>query len=92
LSDLGEAYLQLDQTDDALASLRQSLSIWRSIGNRHGEATTLHRLGIVLGSAGNVAQAREVFGQALALLEQLGDRARAAQVRIALTQDVTQAG
>jgi tetratricopeptide (TPR) repeat protein len=85
LGDLGDAYLGLDRIGDAVACYEQSLAIRRAIADRHGEAETLRRLSQVRLRAGAGDEARELLLAALALFEELGDEAQAAELRASLT-------
>jgi hypothetical protein len=76
----------------AVASLREALVIQRDIGDRHGQARTLQRLGLTQQRAGNAGEARELLFDALHLLDELGDHARAAQVRANLVTFTEAAG
>jgi tetratricopeptide (TPR) repeat protein len=67
--------------NQAIASLREALAIRRDIGDRHGQARTLQRLGLTQQRAGHPREARELLSEALHLLEELGDHAQSAQVR-----------
>src|SRR5207237_606819 len=44
---------------------------WRSVGDRGGEALTLHRLGMVQESQKNVDQALDLYGQAIAAYQEV---------------------
>jgi tetratricopeptide (TPR) repeat protein len=86
LADLGEAFLGLGQVEDAITRLEESLAIRESIGDRHGQAATLRRLGQAHASAGNADKAHEFLAQAAALYEDLGDHGLAAEVQADLRQ------
>jgi tetratricopeptide (TPR) repeat protein len=76
LIDLAGSELFVDDYDSAATHLQEALTIWRELGNRHGEAQALHGLGKVawLGKE-NRAEARTRFGEALALYRGIGHEA-----------------
>jgi tetratricopeptide (TPR) repeat protein len=81
LGELGVTYLSLGQLDEAIAHLRAALAIQRDIGDRHYQSVTLQHLGRGYRMAGNLRLAREVLREALQLCAELGEPARAAQIR-----------
>ncbi len=92
LSSLGGVYLELRRLDGALHTEQQALSVWRQLGNQHGEGIALNNLGDIrreLGhlddASGYLADARAHWHDALAIFDQLGDP-RAEEVRTYLTQ------
>jgi tetratricopeptide (TPR) repeat protein len=86
LSDLGDTYLGMHQVDEAIACLQDSLAIRRSIEDRAGQAATLRRLGNAQRDAGDLRLARGFLAEALRLNEDLGDDAKVAEIRAALSE------
>jgi tetratricopeptide (TPR) repeat protein len=74
LSNLGHAHSSLGRADRAVACLRQA-------GDRHGEAEILRDLGDLSRDAGHVLAARRFWGQALDLMDDLGDAPACADIR-----------
>jgi CHAT domain-containing protein len=58
----------------ALGKYRQALEIYRSLGNRKAEATSLYRLGGVYRLLNERQKAIEVYNLALAITRELGER------------------
>jgi tetratricopeptide (TPR) repeat protein len=71
---LGEAYLELNRTDEANETLIRALDLSRDIGYRHGETCSLTCLGISSGSTGHNDVAITCFEQSLAIDRELSDR------------------
>jgi DNA-binding SARP family transcriptional activator len=92
LSDLGDTYLGRHQVDEAIACLHESLAIRRRIEDRAGQAATLQRLGSAHRDAGDPGLARGFLAEALRLSEDLGDHAREAEIRAALSEITDVAG
>jgi len=65
---IGDVHNFRKELDDALASYAQALDLFRAVGSRLGEANTL------LALAPFSENAEEVFGIALSLYEEIGDR------------------
>ncbi len=86
LSDLGDTYLGMHQVDEAIACLQDSLAIRLSIEDRAGQAATLRRLGNAQRDAGDLRLARGFLAEALRLNEDLGDDAKVAEIRAALSE------
>ena len=86
LSDLGDTYLGMHQVDEAIACLQDSLAIRRSIEDRAGQAATLRRLGSAQRDAGDLRLARGFLAEAMRLNEDLGDDAKVAEIRAALSE------
>jgi DNA-binding SARP family transcriptional activator/Tfp pilus assembly protein PilF len=78
---LGRCYLSLQRDAEAMDCLRQALNSHRATGNRRRQAATLRSLGTAQCRAGQRAEARESWAQAVAIFEDLGDSAEAAEVR-----------
>ena len=72
--------------DEALARAygRESLTIWRDLGDRAGAASELTHLGRMALAAGDLAEARAALEEALAVEQELGEQARAAQSLLCL--------
>jgi tetratricopeptide (TPR) repeat protein len=78
---LGRCYLSLQRDAEALDCLRQALNSHRATGNRRRQAATLRSLGTAQCRAGQRAEALGSWAQAVAIFEDLGDSAEAAEVR-----------
>jgi CHAT domain-containing protein/Tfp pilus assembly protein PilF len=65
----------LSQYAQALEYYQQSLRIAQEIGDRAGEGTTLHNMGVVYYSLSQYAQALEYYQQSLGIQREIGDRA-----------------
>ena|ERR1035437_8618304 len=59
---------------EALAACGQALPMFRALGDRGGEATTLNNLGQLYATLGEQQKALEYFQQVLPILRALGDR------------------
>jgi predicted ATPase len=72
-----------DQQGDfgrAIRLHRESLHIYRELGDRKGIATQLAYVGLALSQAGNVAEARTFYEQSVSACRQLGDGTGLARV------------
>ena len=74
LGNLGNAYHNLGQVPQAIASYQQALAISREIGDRRGEGADLGNLGNAYRNLGQVPQAIAYHQQALAISREIGDR------------------
>jgi len=63
-----------DNLDLAYKSAKESLALYRELGNKQGEATSLLKLGTVCINQGNTSQARSLLNESLALYRSLNDR------------------
>ncbi|MGH3255437.1 MAG: AfsR/SARP family transcriptional regulator [Streptosporangiaceae bacterium] len=78
---LGQCYASLGRDAEALEALEQALAGHQAAGNRYRQAVTLKSLGQVQARGGLVAQARQSWGRAAAIFDDLGDSAQAAEIR-----------
>jgi tetratricopeptide (TPR) repeat protein len=85
LDSIGYAHHRLGHHADAIASCRQALDVARRQLNRRQEADTLIRLSDAHVSAGHQDPARDLWQQALGILDDLG-RADADEVRAKLAK------
>jgi tetratricopeptide (TPR) repeat protein len=92
LSDLGDAYLNLNQIEGAVGCYTESLAIQRDIGDRHGQAATLRRLARAIQRSGDARRAVELLSDALRLCEELGDHTEASEVKASLAENSREAG
>jgi tetratricopeptide (TPR) repeat protein len=74
LISLGNAYQSLGRYEEAIAFQEQALAIYREIGHRGGEATSLNNLGNAYNSLGRYQDAIAFQEQALAIYREIGDR------------------
>ena len=79
LTNLGEAYLHLGRTDDAVGSLQQAREIFAAVGDARGEGYAMHHLGQALLDRGEIRDALGQLGQALAIRQASGERLAEAQ-------------
>jgi tetratricopeptide (TPR) repeat protein len=73
--DLGVLQQRIGQWSEAKATLAEALAIFRDLGDRAGEAQSLHQMGIVAQSRGEYDAALSYYRRSLEIAEQLGDRA-----------------
>jgi len=73
---LGKVYNTLGKNSEALQCYEKALGIWREIGNRGGEGTTLNGLGSVYKVLGKKAEALKYYEEALSIRREVGDRIR----------------
>jgi DNA-binding SARP family transcriptional activator len=78
---LGECYLSLGRDAEAMDCFRQALASHQAAGSRHRQAVTLHSLAGVQARNGLTAEAGQSRAQAAAIFDEIGDTARAAEVR-----------
>ena len=78
---LGQCYASLARDAEALDCLEQALASHQVAGNRYRQAVTLRSLGRVQDRGGLVAEARESRARAVAIFDDLGDSAQAAEIR-----------
>jgi DNA-binding SARP family transcriptional activator len=78
---LGDCYLALGRDADAMDCLRQAVASHQAAGSRHRQAVTLQSLGRMQARNGHADDAARSRAQAAAIFDELGDAARAAEVR-----------
>ncbi|MFB7260777.1 tetratricopeptide repeat protein [Streptomyces nojiriensis] len=66
--------------DDWITLTTCALTIYREVGDRHGEGTALNNLGLALGEVRRFEEAINAHTQALAICRELGDRRGEGQV------------
>ena len=64
----------LGKKQEALESCNQALAIWRSVGNRQGEALTLNSIGRLYRDLGQQQTALDYYNQALPMWREVGSR------------------
>jgi tetratricopeptide (TPR) repeat protein len=67
LNSIGEALVSLGETQEALNSHNQALTIWRALGNRQREALSLNNIAFIYSSLGEKQKALDYYNQALSL-------------------------
>jgi predicted ATPase/predicted negative regulator of RcsB-dependent stress response len=75
----GHVMLALGQYDEAKRYYQESLTIYRSLGDRWGIAKSLGNLAILAGGAAQHMEAMQYLEESLALYRQLGDRSGVAR-------------
>ncbi|WP_333068008.1 MULTISPECIES: tetratricopeptide repeat protein [unclassified Microcoleus] len=78
MNNIGLAYNNISQPQEALKYFNQALPMWREVGDRRGEATTLNNIGAAYDSLSQSQEALKYYNQALPMWRELGDRAREA--------------
>jgi tetratricopeptide (TPR) repeat protein len=71
---LGSACADSGDLSGAIEYHQQALTLYRQIGDRHGEAASLGNLGLAYAAMAQHAQAAEVYQQSLEIFRDLGDR------------------
>jgi tetratricopeptide (TPR) repeat protein len=81
---LGYAHHGLADHHQAATCYQRALGLFRELGDRYNEATTLTNLGDAQLSAGDASAARRAWAQALRILDEIG-HADAGRVRAMLS-------
>lgn len=81
---LGDVQRKQSSLDEAFASVQRSVELYRTAGDRGGEAAALHYLGINRQARGDVAQAAAFYERSLALGRETGDHLIQASVLLTL--------
>jgi CHAT domain-containing protein/Tfp pilus assembly protein PilF len=76
LNQEGLQALRSSQYPVALEKFRSAFDVYKQIGDRNGEGTTLSNIGSVYDSLGQYVKALENFQQSLRISKEIGDRAR----------------
>jgi DNA-binding SARP family transcriptional activator len=84
LHNLGRVYLRQRRLDDAVTNCTEAVRKHRAAGDLAGEAIAFKHLGEAYELTGNTEQARASWTTALAIFEEIGDHAQAAEVTAAL--------
>lgn len=87
LTAIGNAVLYQQRYDEAAGYLRQAVALWRNLEDDLELANALGSLGEALAGQGNEGEAIAVLDEALQLLQQFSDHARAAELRDLFTQE-----
>jgi len=74
LSNIGEVYYILGETQNALEKFNEALPLRRAVGDRTGEAYTLNNIGEVYRLLGEMRKALEKYNEALPIFRMVGDR------------------
>ena len=64
----------MGEKQKALDYLNQAITLWRAVGDRMGQATTLDNIGQVYSDLGEKQKAMDYYNQALPLERAVGDR------------------
>ena len=84
LHNLGRVFLRQRRLDDAVTNCTEAVRKHRAAGDLAGEAIAFKHLGEAYELTGNTEQARAAWTTALAIFEEIGDHAQAAEVTGAL--------
>ncbi|MHB0997608.1 MAG: tetratricopeptide repeat protein [Armatimonadota bacterium] len=71
---IGRVYDALSRYEEALEIHEQSLSIFKEIGDRHGEAVSIGNIGNVYHELGRYEEALEIHEQSLSIFKEIGNR------------------
>jgi CHAT domain-containing protein len=74
LDNLGRAYSDMGQGQQALDYFNQAVPIYREVGNRGGEALALNDMGPAYADLGQKQKSLDVYNRALATWRELGNR------------------
>ncbi|WP_417911108.1 tetratricopeptide repeat protein [Candidatus Electronema sp. PJ] len=74
LYDTGQLHYALGNLDDAFALYKQSLDIYRELGNKQGEGARLNNISQIYHTRGDYETALEYLQQALAIQQEIGDK------------------
>ncbi len=80
LTRLGNLYLTLGRWTEAEETHRQSLTIYRELGDFVGEATVLTNLGVTYSDQGRWEEAKAVFRQSLGIYREIGNHVGEGQI------------
>lgn len=84
LNHVGEVYYSLSEHKKAVEHFSLSLSAWKALGERRGQALAHLNLGYTLNDTGRSVEALEHYRQALRLWEEIEDRRGMALTRTAI--------
>jgi CHAT domain-containing protein len=71
---MGGIYSALGEQRTAIQFYSQALSLYRAIGSKDGESTTLNNIAKVFSDVGQKQKALELYNQALSLRREIGDK------------------
>ena len=74
----------INEKQKAIDSLNQAVTIYRTVGNKLGEASTLKGIGVVYDSLGENQKALEFYNQALPLLKDAGEKSAVAKTLLGI--------
>jgi CHAT domain-containing protein len=81
LSNIGEVYYSLGESQKALEKYNEALPLRRAVGDRNGEAITLLGLARVEQKRGDLTQARQTVEQAISLIESIRTNSDSQELR-----------
>jgi tetratricopeptide (TPR) repeat protein len=81
LYNVGVTFNGLCEFDQSLEYMNQALSVFREIGDRNGEAQTLHYIGILYSWKREPQRELDYYLQALPVIQAVGDRCGEARMR-----------
>lgn len=81
LRNIAEIYQQLKQSPKAMTYYRQSLAIWRDLGNRTEEALTLYQIAKVESQAKDLQKALSDINLAIEIVEQIRSNVASSDLR-----------
>ena len=86
LSNIGQAYIALAQSQKAFDYLQQALSIQRATGDARGEITTLEAIGKAYRAQGDFPRAANYYQEALAIARSLSDQSSRGQLLVDMAE------
>jgi CHAT domain-containing protein/tetratricopeptide (TPR) repeat protein len=84
LTNVAYAYAKLQEFDRAQGYFNSALVIWRTIGDKRGEAIALKHLATMLRDRGQLSEARNQADRAITLLELMRDHAGTPELQASL--------
>jgi tetratricopeptide (TPR) repeat protein len=86
LQNIGAILAKKGDSEEALSTLEQALSLWRTLGNRRAEAACLNLLGAIEKQLQRWSSSKEHILEALAIQREISDRVGEAESLLALAR------
>jgi CHAT domain-containing protein/predicted negative regulator of RcsB-dependent stress response len=74
LTNIGEVYWLLGETQKGLETTKGALPIFRALGDHHGEGETLRNIGVFYLLLGETQKSLDMLNEALPIIREVGDR------------------